>query len=348
VRAEYGSYTEGDVIDAHLLVGPATWTRGAGSNVMAADGLLDIYTAVVWEFLETMRLRADEYRNLNTNWYRHPNDNGGTPNWPAAVTQGESYWFGGARKLEDFQADLAANFATPPNQAQSWYQYLNNDNCRIGLHGAGDQVDIPANDYSTYAHLNTDGDISNAGSVKNPHWVLHHPYIDRVKRQYTGIDCSGFCHRVAMEAAFRPAHCLDLANQPICPRLPQITHANGLAQGRLTTSSWPSHYRLMGAPTWRREISFRGDLINVPGHHIVMLETADRSLLTGQPAAAADIQIFQANGETQVATAVQAIWPQTECVRRVVYSPLAQWGTAWTAWNGNGAGVQFGRIYLWD
>jgi hypothetical protein len=79
-----------------------------------------------------------------------------------------------------------------------------------------------------------------------------------------------------------------------------------------------------------------------------MLETADRSLLTGQPAAAADIQIFQANGETQVATAVQAIWPQTECVRRVVYSPLAQWGTAWTAWNGNGAGVQFGRIYLWD
>lgn len=349
VRAEYGNYAEGAVIDAYLLVGKERWVRDPESDVIAADGLLDIYTAVVWEFLETMRLRADEYRNLNTNWYRHPNDNGGAHNWPATVIQGEPYWYGGARKLEDFQSDLRSNFATPPDQAQSWYQYLNNNNCRIGLHQGGDDVDIPTNYYNQYTHLSTDADIQNtAPADRPPHYVLNHPYNDRVKGQYTGIDCSAFCQRVAREAAFRPEHCGDLANQLICRRLPEITHNNGVAERRLSTSSWPSHYRLMAATGWRKDVVFRGDLLNFPWHHMVVLETADRSVLTQASPDFRDLWIFHASGDTVVADAIDDIWPQTECIRRVVYSPLRQWEAAWNAWTGNNSSVEFGRIYLWD
>lgn len=160
VRAEYGSYTDGCLIDAYILVGPKRWQRG--SNITAADGLLDLYTAVVWEFIETMYLRGRQYADLATNWYRHPNDNGPAANpWPAAVTQGVAYWYGGARNLEDFITDLQTNSANPPNQ--TWLQYLNQNNSRIGLHGANNDntVSVPTVTYQQYAHLSTDADIVN-------------------------------------------------------------------------------------------------------------------------------------------------------------------------------------------
>jgi len=57
---------------------------------------------------------------------------------------------------------------------------------------------------TSYAHLNTDGDIHNDNDAlpnKPPVYVLHHRYNnDQHKRQYTGIDCSAFCQRVAREA----------------------------------------------------------------------------------------------------------------------------------------------------
>ncbi len=50
----------GDIVDAHLLVGLEAWQRGPAANVMNADGLLDIYRAVVWEFLELKLRRGFE------------------------------------------------------------------------------------------------------------------------------------------------------------------------------------------------------------------------------------------------------------------------------------------------
>ncbi len=369
IRAEYGSYAEGIVIDAHLLVGKERWVPGAGSNVMAADGLLDIYTAVVWEFLETMRVRADEYCDAPATWYRHPNDDAigleieldgtKTKEWPDTVSQGVAYWYGGARSLEDFLRDLGGNFARPPAPPESWYQYLNNNNCRIGLHGGVNRVDIPTNLYDQFTHLNEDPDITNtAPPNKPPHYVLNHPRIDRVLKQYTGIDCSGFCQRVSIEAKFRPEHCSDLANERICRALPIITHEDGLAQHKLCTRidepdnpivGWPSYYKLMEERPWRKQVVFRGDLLNVPGSHIVVLETADRSVLTKAAPSLGDLWIYQAHGLTTVNAQVylQNIWRPTECIRRVVYSPFAEWGIM-NSWTSNSAALHFGRIPLWD
>lgn len=343
VKAEYGSYTDGCLIDAYILVGPERWQRG--SNVTAADGLLDLYTAVVWEFIETMYLRGREYADLGTNWYRHPNDNGPAANpWPASVTEGVAYWYGGARRLEDFVADLTVNSADLPNQ--TWFQYLRQNNSRIGLHGDGDTINVPTVTYQQYAHLNTDADIVNIAPPNAPPvYRLRHPYIDRVKRQYTGIDCSAFCQRAAMEARFRADHCADLAGEQICRLLPNITHNNGLAVSRLATGTWPPHYRAMPAQRWRPEIAFRGDVLNVTGSHIVVLATNNRDQLTGGQAG--NIWIVHANGITTVAGTAAPHWPQNECVRRVVYSPLAEWATGWNSWGQATANVQYGRIYLW-
>ena len=62
--------------------------------------------------------------------------------------------------------------------------------------------DVPLATYNQYAHLNTDLDVQNiAPPGQPPRYRLNHPYIYRIKRQYTGIDCSVFCQRAAAEAA---------------------------------------------------------------------------------------------------------------------------------------------------
>jgi hypothetical protein len=349
VNAEYGSYDPGTVVDAYILAGKAQWT--AGGNVMDADGLLDIYTSVVWEYLEAGRERAAQYANAAVSWYRHPNDNGPTPHWPDTVSVGVAYWYGGARKLEDFQADLVANFATPPASAQSWFQYLHDNNCRIGVHqgNSDNQVDVPTDLYNQFAHLQNDPDISNTASPDDPpNYVLSQSSAqDSVKRQYTGIDCSGFCQRVAIEALFRSTHCGDLAGERICTTVSDVPYVNGPAQNRLSTTTFPNQYREIANAQWRTSVTFRGDVLNRPGHHIVMLETADRGSLDTDSPAVGGIWVYQACGDTTVAAVVQAIWPQTECPRRVVYSPLGQWGTAWDAWQNSTTNVHFGRVYLW-
>jgi hypothetical protein len=351
VKLEYGNGTEGSVIDAHLLVGPERWVRGVGARVAKADGLLDLYAAVVWEFIETTAQRGTEYANVVTSWYRHPNDNGPAQNpWPDLVQQGVAYWYGGARKLEDFVADLTTNSATPANG--TWFQYLRQNNGRIGLHQgqADNDVVVPTPAYNQYPHLNTDPDITNttpANAPPNvpPHYVLHHVH-GLVMNQYTGIDCSGFCQHVAIEALFRAEHCGDLAGQRICQRVPLITHNNGIAVGKLSTGLWQSHYAEMPSTAWRREVAFRGDLLNVSGSHIVVLETADRAALVGS--AAGDVWILQASGDTRVTATAAPHWAQTECIRRVVHSPLAQWSSGWNSWGHATANVEYGRIYLWN
>jgi len=139
-----------------------------------------------------------------------------------------------------------------------------------------------------------------------------------------------------------------MVNQLICGRLPGITHNNGVAKGRLATKLWPSHYRKMERTSWRRDVVFRGDLLNIKGHHIVVLDTADRGVLTQASPGSGSLWIFHASGDTVRTMAIVGIWQETQCIRRVVYSPLRQWIAAWNYWTGNSAAVEFGRIYLWD
>ncbi len=358
VRAEYGAYADGDLVDGHLLIGATAWTPGSAARIRDADGLLDLYRAVVWEFIERLRERAEEYvagaRNGQTarTWYRHPSDNGGHHNWPATCAEGEAYWYGGARSLDLFHADLAANRAAlVPGEAAHWVHYLRQTNSRIGLHGADadNRVAVPTVSYPAHAHLNTDSTIVNVGTAAAPRWQLRHIFGTH-NGQYTGIDCSAFCQALALEARFRAEHCADLADTRICPLLPEITHnANsGWATSRLTTSTWSSgnHYRRMPNQTWRPEIVYRGDLFNVPGSHIVALATNSRSSLTG--GAAGNLWIWHANGTTGVRAAAAPHWNPSACIRRVVHSPLAQFASAWGSWGQTTAAVHYGRIYLWQ
>jgi hypothetical protein len=344
IETEYGSYTQGTVVDAYVLAGAERWA--SGSAILAADGLLDLYTAVVWEFLEAGNDRALEYSQVALTWYRHPSDSqSGLANpWPATVTQGMSYWYGGARGLEEFVADMGQNVAPEVQGATDWLHYLNNDQCRTGLHGTGDVVTIPQALHQLCSHLQHANDNDVSAAVP---WRLNHPWVDRIKRQYTGIDCSGFCQRISAEAKFRAGHCSDLSGERISRTIPVITHPNGLAVGRLSTGTFAPHYRAISNLSWRRNVVFRGDVLNRAGSHIVLLETADRTSLIADQPGTADLWIHQACGVTPVNAAASVAWPQAECCRRVVHSPMAQWSTALAAWVNDTAGVEFGRIYLW-
>jgi hypothetical protein len=122
VRSEYGDYKEGRIIDEHMLVGLEPWRPGADKAVMDADGLLDIYRAVVWEYIRRMEFHATEYVQGHRSrpgvvfreWLCHPRDayRGLWPNWrrhwPDRVSQGVAYTFGAARRLYEFQNDWAA------------------------------------------------------------------------------------------------------------------------------------------------------------------------------------------------------------------------------------------------
>jgi len=357
IRSEYNQYSEGDVVDAHLLVGLEAWQPGRDANIMDADGLLDIYRAVVWEFIERMRDRAGEYvigarpNQTPRIWYRHPSDTGGAHNWPATVVEGESYWYGGARSLDEFHADLANNRVnTIANEDEHWVHYLRQNNSRIGLHGGNIQnrVDVPLLSYTTHAHLNTDQAIVNIGNQANPRYQLRHIHGTH-NGQYTGIDCSVFCQRLALEPRFRAEHCADLAGEKICVRIPEITHSanTGWVTSRLTTRRWPPYYRAIPSATWRRDVAYRGDVLNVPGSHIVTIETNNRQHLSNRQAN--QLWIWHANGVTTVsANAAAAGWNPTACVRRVVHSPMAQFSAAWQSWGHANANVQYGRIHLWE
>lgn len=70
IKKEYGSYTEGKVVDRCLLIGAERWQDGDPINEI--DGLLDIYKGVVERFFSQMVEKAEEYTSCNTFWLHRP------------------------------------------------------------------------------------------------------------------------------------------------------------------------------------------------------------------------------------------------------------------------------------
>ena len=323
VRAEYGSYAEGDVIDGHLLVGLESWSRGSGSNVMDADGLLDIYAAVVWEFLQTLKENGDNYATLSIRWMRHQSDNGcsqtphphpGTAHpqpWPDAVNIGVSYTFGGAASTTQFQQHLNAN-SVSPTAITTWNDYDNGS--KVGMHK------------SEY----------NAQPTQRKH--------------FTGIDCSAFIQRCAMQASFRPAHCADLAGERICRRVPSIgnrTATNFPWPHRLGTGTWPQYYRRIPNRSWKKRVVYWMDVLNITGSHIVLLDANNRNTILNPGNPVTDIQILEAGARLTVPNGCPA---QTECTRRVRNVSLRYFGSFYNSFinNTNQNTRQYGRIHIWE
>lgn len=356
VGAEYGAYAEGDLVDGQLLVGPTAWAPGAYARIGDADGLLDLYRAVVSEFVERLHDRAEEYvRGARPDqtphtWYRHPQDSGGTHNWPDTCSQGEAYSWGGARSLDEFHADLADNLMTQDDDEGHWLHYKRQPHSRIGLHRnpSHNIVVVPTAMHNKYNDLQNDSDIKYLSNEAQPSWQLRHEFPDDAPL-YTGIDCSAFCQILCLEARFRAEHCADLADERMCRLLSEITHRRACwPRGKLSTRLWRKrcHYRRMPNRRWRREIAYRGDVLNVPGSHIVALATNDRPALIGRDAGR--LWIWHANGTTVVLRVAAPHWTPTACIRRVVHSPLAQFASAWTSWGQATATVDYGRLLFWD
>jgi SH3 domain-containing protein len=71
VKAEYGAYAPGDIVDRAVLVGKERWT--ADKSYTQADGLLDIYEAVVLRLMDQMQDLADDYTTaFSTFWLHYP------------------------------------------------------------------------------------------------------------------------------------------------------------------------------------------------------------------------------------------------------------------------------------
>jgi hypothetical protein len=71
IRAEYGVYEDGNVVDKHLLIGEKQWV--VGESIKNIDGLLDIYEGVVKTFFSKMEVNAELYiSNFNVPWLHHP------------------------------------------------------------------------------------------------------------------------------------------------------------------------------------------------------------------------------------------------------------------------------------
>lgn len=346
------------IIDSHLLEGKETWRSGrrvmpqSQDDIVGADGLLDIYTAVVWRFIERVYGRALEYANAQTRWCRHPNDFG-QQDWPELVTRGVAYTYGASDTLEDF-----VQHYPPNNTIAHWNEYHETQNPHfIGLHmnsnkygsacnwvilqaPAAGQVQIPLitrhdvlTAIGTSAATNMDIFAANRRIVHN--WDANLGY-------YSGIDCSAFIWRCSREALFGATHCTDLASERIW--------RNGETIPRQSTAGWPDHYRqilINGNPAHRRTIVFRGDILNRSGHHVVFLETADRAGIASNEANPhTRIRILQAHGELS-----DFDGNNNECARRVIESPLSAWGTANSSWltdNNASTAAQHGRLYLWS
>ena len=71
VKAEYGAYAPGDIVDRGVLVGKEQWT--AAKSHTEADGLLDIYNAVVLRLMDQMQALAEQYTSsFSTFWLHRP------------------------------------------------------------------------------------------------------------------------------------------------------------------------------------------------------------------------------------------------------------------------------------
>ena len=335
VLDEYGvTWQPGILVDWHMLVGTEEWQRGPQAQVMQADGLLDIYRAVVWVFIEQMVERGTTFADLAIRWMRHPNDSGpnSPPNdraWPADVSRGVAYAYGGGASRDEFTAALNAN-NPPPATIRNWSDYQGGP---ARPPGTGNRIGIHKGEYDP-----------NPGEL----------------RHYIGIDCSAFVQRSTMECVFRADHCSDLVDVRVSQEVPTIgaRDGGGTWPRRLATGSWPTHFRAIDR-AFRHQVVFRGDALNVSGSHIVMLTMNSRTtILDNRNLDNSVDQILQASGTTEWNRGTRRA-PQisidaghvrkTECTRRVIASPLAYWTTFHNDWTGttNNANCVYGRIYLW-
>ncbi len=317
VKAEYGAYSKGMLVDGHLLEGLQPWAAGGAiAGVSGADGLLDLHRAVVWPFLTHWRERCEEYVTSSLRYMRHPDDDGPDPDgddWPDDVSHGIAYGYSCAASLSEFQGNLNAHDPGPATITK-WNQYKKGS--KIGIH-------------------KSEYDVNTA-----------------LCAEYIGIDCSAFIQRIALATAFTEADCSDLAGTRITRALPEIgtrNATNGAWSGRLATGSWnsDSYRRNLTAAAWRKQVVFAGDFINVPGSHIVYLDLTSRALATG--GTPLTIWVYQACGDTGVPSVVTqaAVWSPTECTRRTIHSPLRMWKGGATGYDGNNASATVSRIMIW-
>lgn len=349
LRLEYGrSDAQVFVVDGHLLEGKQRWAAGghlvptSATDTGGADGLLDIFTSVVWYFITRQRARAREYITAQTRWLRHPNDYGGT-GWPSTVTLGEAYTYGGDKRLDSFlehhpQTETTAHWNL---YAAGSYVGLHSGNNKYGSACNWVILNTQSQALTTAASVNEalgTNSPTNEDSIPAARRVIHN-YPGSLG-SYTGIDCSAFQWRCCSDPQvnFENTHCTDLANQRIW--------RNGETIGRPNTGGWVPLYRqilLNNAPAGRRRISYRGDMLNVAGSHIVMLDAENRSDISSDAAnPGTRIEINHANGGVSNFNGNNG-----QCPRRTVTSPLSAWSAANNSWLNNGATVHHGRIYLW-
>ncbi|WP_434424179.1 hypothetical protein [Nannocystis pusilla] len=314
VRSEYGAYVRGQVVDGHVLEGLGPWAAGGTiTGIGGADGLLDIYRAVVWPFITGYTVRAEAYVNCAVRFMRHPDDDigpSGGGQWPDAVTSGVAYGYSLAASLDEYEAKLNAHNPAP-NAITAWSQYHNGS--KIGIH------------QSEY----------NANTGQSVHYI--------------GIDCSAFVQRVTVETMFAAGHCTDLAGERIARAIPTIeARTNGWWPGKLGTSTWNNnnYRRNLTANAWRKEVVFGSDFLNVPANHIVFLDLASRS--NAMNGTSLEIWIYHASGTLAVPAAIpDTVWNPSECTRRTIRSPLRFFATGANGYDGTNNNVTMSRIIFW-
>lgn len=314
IRGEYGAYVRGQVIDGHVLEGLGPWTAGGTiTGVGGADGLLDLYRAVVWPFITGYLGRAEAYVECAVRYMRHPNDDigpSGGGQWPAEVTSGVAYGYSLAASLGEYEANLNAHDPGPA-AITAWSQYHNGS--KIGIHKA-------------------EYDANTGQSV-----------------HYIGIDCSAFIQRVTVETVFAAGHCTDLAGERIARAIPTVAaRTNGWWPGKLGTSTWhnDNYRRNLTATVWRKEVVFGSDFLNVPANHIVFLDLTSRS--NAMNGTSLEIWIYHASGTLAVPAAIpNTVWNPIECTRRTIRSPLRFFATGANGYHGTSNNVTMSRIMFW-
>ena len=380
VKAEYGSYTDGCLVDCKLLTGEAAWV--AGQSQSQADGLLDIYKAVVERFFSEMQRMATAYTTgFPTFWLHRPSESpyqqGDEINTHYIVTPDSlniRNAADGTTVLEKVTKGVTLAYGnekqtvagkdwfkvTTPSGNEGWcvswhLEKICDDRAKsIGNHGNyGDNgvaysyggKDLPA---AFQQHLEDNNPLPNDIKSWKQYAEAYAPKKGRPGDDTgpgNGCDCAGFTQNCITESKFPDGS--RIVSDNIIKQIEPVPEVSWPWTNCILASSFVGAYsRKIPYHAYKEKKQWidQADVITSPSH---VVWVADPSPTTKDPSNDQDFEVYNEYGSDYwwdtINNVTDEFIPENKFIRKAIRMKFRHWGIKLNQGNKN-----VGRIFFWS
>jgi hypothetical protein len=380
IKAEYGDYQDGDLVDRKLLVGDQPWVAGQSQSL--ADGLLDIYRAVIERFFAEMECMALAYTtNFATFWLHRPSEvpyqQGSEIDSHYLVTSAElnvRNAADGPSVLEQVNKDETLAYAgekqtvnnkdwfkvTTPSGTEgwcaSWHLAKVRDDRAKSLENHGNYGDnavaysFGGKDRPTAFKQRLDDNKPGPGDIKSwqQYAEVYAPKKGRVGDDTgpgNGCDCSGFMSNCITQAKFPDG--TRIVSEAIIKQIDPVPAQNWPWTNCIKAKDFVGDYSRKipyHANEEEKQWMDQTDLITSPSHVVWI---ADSRPSTKHATNDREFSVYNEYGGDKWWDRVNGVWqkvqPVNKFIRKAIKMEFKRWGIKL-----NQANKKVGRIYFWS